>query len=645
MADLLNIGVSGLLAFQRNLTTISHNISNVNTPGFSRQRVELGARLPQFTGAGYVGNGVEVSSVQRVYDSFLTAQVRTTTSTNAQLQSLYSYASQVDNLLADAQSGLSPALQDFFGAVQGVADEPSSIPARQVLLSDAGGLADRFHYLNQRLSDLRTGVNGQLQTVTAEINSLAQGIASINKEISAALGAGGAPPNDLLDQRDTFIARLAEQVGVTVVAQDDGAVNVFIGSGQSLVVGAQANTLTTAPNAFDPTRLEVAYKTGTTSVVISDSVTGGALGGALQFRTQVLDTAQNNLGQLANGLVSTFNAQHLLGQDLNGALGAAFFTAGAAQVLARASNTGGATVSVTITDANALTASDYRLQRNADSSGNANYTLTRLSDNVVVATYTPVLPAGLTGTVPTVDGLAVAWTGATPIAVGDSFLIQPTRNGARDIAVAISDPRKIAAAAPIRTSKSLSNTGAASISAGAVLDTGNAALLTTATITFNNPPTTFNITGVAPNPSPVAYTSGANITYNGWQIQITGSPQAGDSFTVEQNTNGVGDNRNALLLGGLQTQLTLSGSTASYQDLYGKTVAQVGSTTRQADVSRQAQESLLQQVTEARDAVSGVNLDEEAADLVRFQQAYQAAAQVISSSNSLFDALLNAVRR
>lgn len=634
MADLLNIGVSGLLAFQRNLTTTSHNISNVNTPGYSRQRVELGTRQPQFAGAGYVGNGVQVSGVQRVYDSFLTSQIRTSTSANSQLQSLYSYASQVDNLLADSQSGLSPALQDFFGAVQGVADDPASTPARQVLLSNAAGLTDRFQYLNQRLVDLRNGVNTQLQTTTTEINSLAQGIAKINKDIADALGSGGGTaPNDLLDKRDILIVQLAERVAVTTIPQDDGAVNVFIGNGQSLVVGTASNTLVTSPNAYDPARLEVAFKTGTTTVIISDSLTGGTLGGALQFRNQVLDSAQNSLGRLATGLVNTFNAQHLEGQDLNGALGAAFFTAGAVQVLARSSNGGSGVVSAAIADANALTSSDYRLQNNAGT-----YTVTRLSDNTVTTL------AGFPGAPATVDGVTISLSSGV-INSGDSFLIQPTRNGARDISVAISDPRKIAVAAPIRTGKSLSNLGSAEVSAGEVLNSANPALLNTVTITFNNPPTTFAVTGVAPDPSPVAYTSGANIAYNGWQIQITGTPQAGDTFTLQQNTNGVSDNRNALLLGGLQTQLSLAGSSASYQDLYGQVVAQVGSTTHQADISRQAQESLLGQVTAARDAVSGVNLDEEAADLVRFQQAYQAAAQVISSSNSLFDALLNAVRR
>lgn len=633
MADLLNIGVSGLLAFQRNLATTSHNISNVNTPGYSRQRVELSASPPQFIGGGYVGNGVQVSSVQRVYDSFLTSQIRTSTSTNSQLQSLYSYASQVDNLFADSQSGLSPALQDFFGAVQGVADDSASIPARQVLLSNAAGLADRFQYLNQRLGDLRNGVNTQLQTATTEINSLAQGIAKINKDIVDASGSGGGlTPNDLLDQRDTLIAQLAERVAVTTIPQDDGAVNVFIGNGQSLVVGTASNTLVTAPNAYDPARLEVAFKTGTTTAIISDSLTGGTLGGALQFRNQVLDSAQNSLGQLATGLVNTFNAQHLEGQDLNGALGAAFFKAGAVQVLARSSNGGSGVVSATIANANALTSSDYRLQNNAGT-----YTVTRLSDNTVTTL------AGFPGAPATVDGVTISLSSGV-INSGDSFLIQPTRNGARDISVAISDPRKIAAAAPISTSKSLSNLGSASVSPGEVLNSADAALLNTVTITFNNPPTTFAVTGVAPDPSPVAYTSGANIAYNGWQIQVTGTPQAGDTFTIQQNTNGASDNRNALLLGGLQKQLTLAGSSASYQDLYGQVVAQVGSTTHQADISRQAQDNLLKQVTAARDAVSGVNLDEEAADLVRFQQAYQAAAQVISGSNALFDALLSAVR-
>ncbi|MFP5345281.1 MAG: flagellar basal body rod C-terminal domain-containing protein, partial [Gammaproteobacteria bacterium] len=277
--------------------------------------------------------------------------------------------------------------------------------------------------------------------------------------------------------------------------------------------------------------------------------------------------------------------------------------------------------------------SDYLLQRTS-----GGYTLTRLSDNTVTTLTT------FPGAPQTVDGVTLNLTSGA-LNVGDRFLIQPTRNGAADIAVAVKDARLIAAAAPVRSSAALANTGGATISAGEVLDSANAALLNTVTLTFNNPPTTFTVTGVAPNPSPVAFTSGGNIDFNGWRVQITGTPQAGDSFTVEQNTNGVSDNRNALLLGNLRTQLTLAGGSASYQDAYGQLVADVGSNTYQADIGRQAQETQLAQARNARDATSGVNLEEEAADLVRFQQAYRAAAQVISIADTLFQSLLLALRR
>ncbi|HLA75153.1 MAG TPA: flagellar hook-associated protein FlgK [Gammaproteobacteria bacterium] len=638
--DVLGIGVSGLLAFQRSLATTSHNISNVNTAGYSRQLVDLAARAPVASGNGYIGTGVEASTVRRAYDGFLTAQVRTTTSSSSQLDNYYSLASQVDNLLADSNTGLSPTLQSFFNALQGVANDPSSLPARDVLLSSGQGLTDRFHFIDQQLADQRSSVNSRLQNTVTEINSLATALANVNDDIATALGASSQTPNDLLDQRDELLNQLAQRVSVTTVTQDNGAVNVFIGNGQSLVIGTQTNALTIANNVFDPTRSEVAYVIGSSTSIISDNLTGGTLGSALDFRRQILDTAQNALGRVATGLATTFNAQHLEGLDLNNALGANFFTVGTPDVLVNSANTGSATVAAVIASVNSLTTSDYRLQRNADSGGNANYTLTRLTDNSVVTTYTPVLPAAATGTLSTVDGLTVSWSGGT-LAVGDSFLIRPTRAGAEDISVALTDSRKIAAAAPIRTTATLANTGTADISTGEVLDATNASLLTTTTLNFTSA-TTYQINGAG---AAIAYTSGANIDLNGWRVQITGTPAAGDVFTISKNTGGVSDNRNALLLGALQSQLTLGSSSSSYQGAYSQVVADVGSLTHQADIGRKAQAGLLSQVSEARSAVAGVNLDEEAANLVRLQQAYQASAQVISIASNLFQTLLDVTRR
>ena len=295
------------------------------------------------------------------------------------MQEFYRLASQVDNLLADPQAGLAPSLQRFFGAVSDVANDPSSIPARQVLLSEAQSLADRFHYLDQRLESLRNGVNTQITNTVSEINGLASGIAAMNRDIALALGTGaGQPPNDLLDQRDELVRQLAERVAVTTVPQDDGALNVFIGNGQTLVVGGNASRLDVVGNPYDPTRKEVAITAGPISSIVSDMLTGGTLGGALQFRNEMLDSAQNALGRAAIGLAATFNDQHRLGQDLNNALGGDFFTA-IDNSSPRVLSTSAATVSVSVPDVNALTTSDYRLDYDG-----ATYTVTRLSDNAAV---------------------------------------------------------------------------------------------------------------------------------------------------------------------------------------------------------------------------------------------------------------------
>src|SRR3989344_3454358 len=275
-ADTLGIGISGLLAFQRELATTGHNISNANTPGYSRQVVELTAQNPLPSGNGYIGTGVQVSSVRRSYDDFLTANIRSATASNSQLQQYYQLASQVDNLLADPKAGLTPSLQRFFDSVQTVSNDPTSTAARQVLLSEANALADRFHYLGQRLNDLRNGVNTQISSSVNEINSIASGIASINKQIIDAQGVGGGQPtNDLLDKRDALVVQLAQRVAVTAIPQDDGALNIFIGNGQTLVAGNTASALSVTTSTFDQTRSEIGYAVGGVATIITNSITGG----------------------------------------------------------------------------------------------------------------------------------------------------------------------------------------------------------------------------------------------------------------------------------------------------------------------------------------------------------------------------------
>ncbi|MBE7421510.1 MAG: flagellar hook-associated protein FlgK [Zoogloeaceae bacterium] len=633
--SIFNIGVSGLAAAQAGLLTTGHNISNASTPGFNRQQIVQGTSTPQFTGSGFLGQGTSVMTVRRIYSQFLAGQ---TLAAQTRLSELNAYADQlrqIDGLLADSSAGLSSALNDFFRGVHEVAAYPASIPARQSMLSMAQALSGRFQSVNGRIEEIREGVDTQLASTVTDINSFATQIAQLNQRIILAQAAGpGQPANDLHDQRDQLVAELNQKVRVTTMTESDGSLSVFVGNGQAMVVGVQSFGLAVGPSGADASRMTVGITLpgGGTAAMPESMLSGGTLGGLLSFRSESLDAAQNALGRIALGLAETFNAQHRLGQDLSGAIGGNFFSAPAPQVIYpnNPANGGTAVIGVALAGASALTTSDYTLTAN----GGGNYTLTRLSDNATLFAAA-ALPQ-------TVDGLAISLAAGAANA-GDSFLIQPTRAAAGGIAVALTDARSIAAAAPIRTEGSIGNTGTGSISAGSVNGPPpvNANLTQTVTITFDNPPTSFDVAGTGTgNPSNVAFTAGGSITYNGWTIQISGTPAAGDVFTISASTGGVSDNRNALLLAGLQAGKLLAGGTASYQSAYSQIVSDVGNKAREVQVSATAQESILQQAESAQQSLSGVNLDEEAANLLRYQQAYQASGKMIEVASKLFDTLL-----
>ena len=545
---LLGTAASGLQAFQRAISVTGHNISNANTEGYTRQRIELGTRPPSFTGQGFIGNGVQVESIERVFDEFVTKRLRNTTSSSSQYETLALLSGRVSNLLGDDQAGLGNGLEAFFNAVQALADDPSSIPVRQVLLAEGESLIARFHNLDSQLDSMRDEINGGLSNMVAEINTLSTAIAEANRNIVDATSQGsGAAPNDLLDERDSLINRLSELVSVRTVEQENGATNVFVGSGQSLVTGFLASELRTVPNDFDNRRLDIAVVGAGISTVITDNLTGGQLGATLEFRDRMLDSAQNGLGRIAVTVATEFNRQHTLGMDLDGAAGTDFFSVAAPQVAANLNNTGAASVSASFDAANIddLSTDDYVLGFDG-----AAWTLSRVSDGQ---------PVSMTGSGPFfADGLQIDIAGSA--AAGDRFLIRPTRSAGAEVSMLLGNPREIAAAAP------------------------------------------------APGPAP-------------------------------------GDNSNALLLANLQVAQTMENATTSFQGAYGQLVGELGTQTRSAQINADAQGALLAQAQESRDAVSGVNLDEEAANLLRFQQAYQAIAQVISVADSTFQTLLSAVRR
>ena len=539
-SNILGIGRSALNAAQVGLNTVGHNIANAATPGYTRQVVVQGAAMAQDFGFGFLGQGTEISTVKRVYNEYLSTQVRSAQTAKSGVDSYFGQIRQIDNMLADPTSGLSPALQNFFSGIQELASNPSSIPARQAALSSAESLVSRFQSMANRLNEISDGVNSQIVSSVADINTYAVQIAQLNDAIGRAQRATGQPPNDLLDQRDQLVLDLGKEVKATVVKQGDGDYNVFIGNGQPLVVGVKAYTLSTVSSPTDPEKIEVAYKAanGSTVVVGESGLTGGKLGGLIEFRSKTLEPAQNALGRLAIGLGSTFNAQHQLGFDLNGVAGGDFFTIPVPLVNASGTNTGSATIGASIGNVNALSTSDYQVSYDG-----ANYTVTRLSDKT--STIFASFPQ-------TIDGVDLNLVSGTALP-GDIFLIRPTAKGASDLGVAIADPVEIAAAA---------------------------------------------------------------------------------------QTGAVGDNTNALALSALQTAKTLGNGTATYQGAFSQLVSQVGNKTRELELTSSTTGNLLSELSTAMQSESGVNLDEEATNLLRYQQAYQAAAKTMQIAGELFDMLL-----
>lgn len=659
-SNLISIAQTGIQAAHAGLNTTGHNIANAATPGYNRQQVIQASAAAQNAGFGFVGGGTKIQEIKRVYNDFLSTQVVNAQSKFSSLDSYHSQIRQVDNLLADQSSGLSPALQDFFKGVQDLASNPASVASRQAVLSASDSLAARFQGIDNRLSEIRSGVNSQITSSVSVINSYATQIGRLNESIALLSSDQFKPPNDLMDQRDQLVAELNKEVKATVVKQDDATYTISIGNGQPLVVGGSVFKLAPSVSNTDLSRVQVGYEVnGNVITLREDALTGGKLGGLFEFRSETLDPAQNSLGRVALGLATTFNEQHRLGQDLNGNLGGNFFSASPPVVTPSILNIGDNGVSSTITDATRLTTSDYTLQFDG-----TNYSLTRVADNFIMSNTT----FEAANTAAQLDGFDLTFNAGTlPAARGDNFLIRPTINGAQQFAVAISDRSTIAAAAPIVTSNATNNNGTGKISAGFVDASylpanGGTPLIAPSTVTLAYDAATNSLSGFPPaqdvsvtvngvttvNAAPVAsitYAAGARISFGGINIEFSGQPADTDSFTIGQNLSGVGDNRNARLLGELQAKTVLGKGTATYQGAYAELVGFVGNKTREFQVNTDASAAFLQQARDVEQAQAGVNLDEEAANLMRYQQAYQAAGKVMQIAGQLFDALLAATGR
>lgn len=671
---IFSIGVSGITAAQLGLMATEHNVVNANTPGYTRQRTVQATNIAVNTGAGAIGQGVHVQTIERVYDAFINRQVDTAQTSVSQLDAFYSQIKQIDNMLADASAGLSPALQDFFSGVQQVAANPSLLPARQSMISSAQTMVERFRSFDTRLTEIHDEINGRITDVVSEINTYATLIADINQRIVVSEGSYGQPANDLLDQRDRLINDLNQLIKVSTTTNSDGSFNVFIGTGQQLVIGSTSRQMTATAAVADPSKIVVGLQLPSGALELPEYlINGGELGGLVAFRSESLDRVTNEVGRLAASLSLTFNAQLGLGQDLLGRIAgeAGFYgelfsvtPSTLLPVQPNSNNNGTGVLTATFSPPVAPSPpsfagnfyteqkpSDYRI---AFGPAVGDYTVTRLSDNFQIA-------GSGTGVI-SFDGIDLDI--ATAGDPGDSFVLSPYAEIARNLAVnerIAADPRLIAAAAPVSVTPGVANTGSLKISQGLV---GIGYTAPAAALTLNVTQT--DVQGVpggwtavysdgneVPGAGDVPLTSGTatlvGFTFDNMHFTVAGSPPVAgtDSFTIDRNTAGVQDGRNAVLFARLQTQNTIGGESGveggktTFQSAYASLVADNGIRTREAKVRLDAQTAVLQQAQATRESLSGVNLDEEAANMLKYQRAYQASSKLLEIGNTLFDTILS----
>lgn len=650
---LLSIGTRALTANYAKLQTISNNISNANVAGYSRQDVLLETSKGQFSGAGFFGKGVNVVTVTRSADKFLTAESATTKATAAMDSARLAQLQGLENVFPTGEDGIGYSATQFLNAMVDLASNPQDLSARQVVLSRASELAARFDNAATQLDSLQAGVSADLKTSVDTVNQLTANIARVNQEIAKVNGVGHSA-NDLLDQRDQLISQLSQFVQVTTLPAEDGTLGVFMAGGQRLVLGNQATQLAVAPDTMDSSRSAVGIVEagGGLRLLSQDSFTGGEIAGLLRFQNEDLVDARNGLGQMAAAISARVNEQQSLGLDLRDppGSGAAIFSVGAPTAGSASTNAKDAAgnflggVSLTITDATQLEASEYDLS--ADPANAGQYLLTRRSDGLVRS-----IANG-----DTVDGMTINITG-TPAAT-DRFLLQSVTRAANGMKTVLSDPKGIAAASPVAATVNVNNTGTAKVEALTVVDSSI------------NPAATASFTFGATNGSGVDYTwslfdpatnttttgtgtwqANQPISLNGFELKLNGVPASGDVIDVAPTEFPASNNGNALAMAALRDEKLVgqrlngsgvAGGGSTITDAYASVMSSVGVAVQGAKSSAQISSSVATTVAQQLASKTGVNLDEEAANLMQFQQSYQAAAKILSTAQQVFDTLLRA---
>ncbi len=667
-SSILNIGVQALNANQTALSYVGQNIANVNTEGYSRQTVQMGTQDPPIM-------GVEVKDIRRITDSFLVRQLWSDTSALNSNQAFSEKIALLDKMLVSESTSLSASMDSYFTSLQQVVDDPLFIANRELFLAEAKTLTNAFTDFDAKLREQGDLINTELRSMASTVNSITRNIAELNVQIGT-LDSSGQNANELKDKRDLLVKELSQYMSVEVIEQNGGAsYNVMMGQGQPLVVGSSAARLELRNSESDPSQLDIYMVNGNIQANVSGQLGQGKIGGLQRYQEEVLNPTINEVGRLAIVFTETMNEQHRKGMDLNGNFGEDLFTPiEKGEVVAYADNKSPATsASVNFYDVSELTASDYELTF----TGVNQFTITRLSDGrrfdmseFKNITTDPDQTLGQ-GKVYEWEGskLKVSLDGMTvhldagngSYSPGDRYLVQPTRNGAQTMDTEITNPKLLALASPLRVEPASTNSGNAEIAAIEITNAKDTSALRSGQIVlpleivFNAPAegsdvATFTVYDMSNPDAPVvfdgmeglAYTPGEPIELQDYQVTLDNQPNPGDRFAIGRNTDGYSDNSNALAMSNFQSEALVNGF--SYQDTYGQMLAKVGTQASNAEIAYSSSKAVQQSSENALQSVAGVNLDEEAANLVKYQQAYSAAAQLISAYQSIFDSLIGAVR-
>jgi flagellar hook-associated protein 1 FlgK len=640
---ILNIGAQALQANLVALQTTGNNIANVNTAGYSRQKVVLQTVAGQFTGGGYLGKGVNIQTIQRNFDAFLNRQSTLAGTTQAADVTRANYLTQLSNLFQGGSDGIGASINDMLNAFSDVASAPTDLTARTVALTRIDETARRLRAASQSLDDLQGGIAQSINEKVASINTLARNIADVNEQISRVQG-NGQPPNDLLDRREQLIRDLNQFVQTTSIPADDGTLGIFIGGSQALVLGTEVAPVSIIPDDFGDTlksRLAIT-RSGNSMMLDENNLGGGEVSGLLRFQNNDLAEGRNLLGRLTMGVTTSMNEQHRLGLDLDGNVGGNLFTPttfGVSNIYQATGQTSAASITLAITDVTQLAASDYEINFTTPPTA----TVKRISDGLIrtLDLSAPVV----------VDGLTITTAAAGAAAVGDRFLLKPFSSSASTVAREFATPRALAVAAPLAASLTPTNTGSlalASLSARTIATTAATLPQPSYTLTFTNGAggTTYDIvdnTGLTAGVTGQPYVSGQPINYTpagfpGFSLTLTGSPATNDRVNIGQNAFAATSGGNASAMMGLRDLAMFDG--APLTDGYAGLISQIGIRSQSANYSAQVSSNIASNAEKNRTGVSGVNLDEEAAKLLQYQQAYQASAKMIQIAQSIFDTLI-----